>query len=80
MKLKHPSTTIDFKLADVERDYIVAARSKSFSVNSTYIFLYLFLGLDYAHLVHPKEEKFYSDDDLNHAMDNMFAAHTHKKN
>ncbi|CAF4268937.1 unnamed protein product [Rotaria sp. Silwood2] len=31
---------------------------------------------DYARLMHPREERFYTDGDLNHAMGNVFAANT----
>ncbi|CAM4760753.1 unnamed protein product [Rotaria magnacalcarata] len=34
----------------------------------------------YARLVHPREEKLYTDGDLNHAMGNLFAVKTHKQN
>ncbi|CAF2036691.1 unnamed protein product [Rotaria magnacalcarata] len=33
---------------------------------------------DYARLMHPREEKFCTDGDLNHAMGNVFAVNTHK--
>ncbi|CAF3308081.1 unnamed protein product [Rotaria socialis] len=35
---------------------------------------------EYARLVHPREEKLYTDDDPNHAMGNLFAVKTHKQN
>ncbi|CAF3284080.1 unnamed protein product [Rotaria socialis] len=35
---------------------------------------------EYARLAHPREEKLYTDGDLNHAMGNLFAVKTHKQN
>ena len=37
-------------------------------------------ALDYARLMHPREERFYTDADLNHAMGNVLAENTHRKN
>lgn len=41
---------------------------------------FLLISLDYARMMHPREEKLYTDGDLHHAMGNVFAANTHKNN
>jgi hypothetical protein len=45
-------------------------------ITSTCLFNYL----EYARLMHPREEKVYTDGDLNHSMGNVFARKTHQNN